>query len=583
MGAFVSVVATATVTGASVQDFSFSQFSADYYLSKDDEGRSTMRVVERLTAEFPTYQQNKGIIRAIPMMYDGHTVSLKFDDQSLSRNGDPEPVYERQVRSGNLEISTGTDDYVLGQQTYQFTYTLRDVTKTFQNHQEIFWDTNGTEWRQSFDVVIARLHLDPDLTSAFSGETTCYQGSYGSREQCQQDIETSNESTVITFRSTRSLAAGENLSFVAGFAPETFAPYTASLSDFIGLASRIAVGILALGVIAWTVIFKLTRAKNAKGRGVIVPQYLPPKDIALLSVSQLYGSRSQKPIAAQIVDLAVRHNLQIIEFEKSQFFGKTKAYKVKLVSIDGLHQDEKAFLQILFKDLTIGAEYEIGNSADSTRIGMAIASFNQKQRSEMIARGYRRTVPGQYLPIVSSVGVAVVTVLVNIFVYDAYSSEFLTVITFIVGFAPLTVSIFLLAGAAPLTEKGAEIRDYVKGLEMYIKVAEAERLKLLQSVEGSMRQEIGDVNDPKQLVKLYERVLPYAILVGLEKSWGKVLEQYYEPSSSPSWYAGTSAFSAAAFSSSISSFAVATNSSSSGFSGSGGSGGGGGGGGGGGR
>jgi hypothetical protein len=54
------------IVSAGVNDFNFSSFDADYYLSKDSEGRSTMKVVERLTAEFNNHNQNKGINRAIP-------------------------------------------------------------------------------------------------------------------------------------------------------------------------------------------------------------------------------------------------------------------------------------------------------------------------------------------------------------------------------------------------------------------------------------------------------------------------------------------------------------------------------------
>ena len=46
--------------------------------------------------------------------------------------------------SQNTVVETGTEDYILGKQTFVFTYTLRDVTKTFDNGQELYWDPNGT-------------------------------------------------------------------------------------------------------------------------------------------------------------------------------------------------------------------------------------------------------------------------------------------------------------------------------------------------------------------------------------------------------------------------------------------------------
>jgi len=137
----------------------------------------------------------------------------------------------------------------------------------------------------------------------------------------------------------------------------------------------------------------------------------------------------------------------------------------------------------------------------------------------------------------------------------------------------------------PLTDKGLELVRYLKGLEMYIKTAETDRLRMLQSPEGA--EKIGmpvNTQDTRQLIKLYEAVLPYAILFGQEKQWNKVLGKYYQTANeSPVWFAGTyGAFNAAAFSTAISSFNAATFSSSGGSGGGGSSGGGGGGGGGGG-
>ncbi len=152
------------------------------------------------------------------------------------------------------------------------------------------------------------------------------------------------------------------------------------------------------------------------------------------------------------------------------------------------------------------------------------------------------------------------------------------------------VSLVCASQLQPLTDSGLDLRRYLAGLKLYIGVAEEERLKLLQSPEGAEKSGVGSVDNAKQLVKLYERVLPYAVLFGQEKDWSKQLGQYYEQNGSqPDWYSGHTAFSAALFASSMNdfssttnSYAAASSSSGSGSSGGGSSGGGGGGGGGGG-
>ena len=52
-------------------------------------------------------------------------------------------------------------------------------------------------------------------------------------------------------------------------------------------------------------------------------------------------------------------------------------------------------------------------------------------------------------------------------------------------------------------------------------MAEADRIKMLQSVEGVDTSAEG-------IVKLYEKLLPYAAVFGLEESWMKEMKEYCE-------------------------------------------------------
>ena len=145
-------------------------------------------------------------------------------------------------------------------------------------------------------------------------------------------------------------------------------------------------------------------------------------------------------------------------------------------------------------------------------------------------------------------------------------------------------------GTKIYTKEGRQMQQYLEGLKMYIKLAEVDRLNYLQSPVGAERAPI-NTSDQEQMIKLYERVLPYAVLFRLEKDWAKVLElKYQESTSTPSWYSGSDisrgimlgSFISNFNSSTASSFSPPTSSSGSGISG-GFAGGGGGGGGGGGR
>ena len=150
------------------------------------------------------------------------------------------------------------------------------------------------------------------------------------------------------------------------------------------------------------------------------------------------------------------------------------------------------------------------------------------------------------------------------------------------------VGVLIMLGARrPLTKEGALAVEHLEGLREYIRLAEADRLQMLQSVSGADRV----ATDSGQVVKVYEKLLPYAVLFGLEKEWAGELAKYYDETP-PDWYTGTNvaAFNVGAFAAGVaglsssvsSSFSGSASSSSSGGSGGGGSSGGGGGGGGGG-
>jgi uncharacterized membrane protein YgcG len=148
------------------------------------------------------------------------------------------------------------------------------------------------------------------------------------------------------------------------------------------------------------------------------------------------------------------------------------------------------------------------------------------------------------------------------------------------------------------TAKGTAALEQLRGLRAYLQLAEADRLRVLQSPEGAVRTPI-DPTDSAAIVKLYERLLPWAVVWGVEKQWDAELAAHYSETAPPSstlqfssGFSGLanlgSSFAASSFATtppvSSSSSGSGGSSSSSGFSSGGGfSGGGGGGGGGGGR
>jgi uncharacterized membrane protein YgcG len=112
---------------------------------------------------------------------------------------------------------------------------------------------------------------------------------------------------------------------------------------------------------------------------------------------------------------------------------------------------------------------------------------------------------------------------------------------------------------AVLTDAGAQQRDYLLGVRDYLQLAEADRFRMLQSPEGAerVRAEGLDIRQPAQRVKLYEKLLPFAVLWGVERDWAKELTILYGDAA-PDWFVSAGAFDSAAFSSALGSIATTT-------------------------
>src|SRR5690606_8806960 len=91
---------------------------------------------------------------------------------------------------------------------------------------------------------------------------------------------------------------------------------------------------------------------------------------------------------------------------------------------------------------------------------------------------------------------------------------------------PIVIVVIALLARKPKSAKGAEIRDHLRGVREFIAWAEADRIRTLQSPSGAERRRI-DPSDPRQMLHLYESLLPYAVVFGLEKQWGERLAGMY--------------------------------------------------------
>ena len=614
------VLMSRPVFATSTENFYFDDFTADYYLSRDAEGISHLKVVENLTAVFPDYNQNKGICREIPFTnYGGVNVTLEKLDASdieLLRNGESEPIYSIEKKNDYYRVCTGTEEYVLGKQVYTFEYEFTKVVTDFQDYQELYWDTNGNGWWQKFNKVTARVHFDKEILPAYTGESWCYVGSYGAsgKERCK--IKQTDDG--VEFKA-EDLARYENLTFDMEIKPGTFVVPAPKKNYALVILTVLTLIIAILCLIPTFKRFAKSRTPKHYYEDLFEkPEYQPHKKYDIAEMTELYFGKKKDVRVGMILDLIVRRKISIVREE-----GVLKEkWSIKVNSLDAISEEEKYLLEILNGgDLPeVGEEFKLKNrTANTTLVGIekkfSKGILANLKKDQLVTKDYTLGINrggGAGNLIVSLIVYAPMLVMIGAMIYGfledmlGLGGNFHGILVFEDGFLPTEVLIIVLALILGITMNGSakkylyyqnaglDAAKYMDGLKLYIEMAEADRLKFLQSVEGA------DVSTGG-IVKLYEKLLPYAAVFGLEESWMKELKDYckLEEVEEPDWLMtgitaaqisrfGRSAASVARSSSTMSSSGgiAGGGGSSSGFSGGGGggfSGGGGGGGGGGGR
>lgn len=570
---------------ASTNDFYFKDFTADYYLSKDEEGVSKLHVKEVLTAVFPEIDQNHGITRSIPYLnQNGHNRTIKSQEAlniSVKRNGEPEKIHSINEVDGFYYVYIGNaSQYVHGEQVYTLEYDFTNVITEFDENQnnvsghgtangfqELYWDTNGTGWDQKFEKLTARLHVDKDIVPNLdTKEAWCYVGSYGkSGGECE--VKKTEDGFSFT---TKNLGSGENLTFVTQFKPLTF--------NVVVEESYILVIILVILVIVLSLLMmkKIKKwRKEAKTNYelykslFVAPEYQPPADkkIHVAEGEQIYLKSTESSYVASLLELAVSHKISITKKEKPS---KAKSiWKSLVVRIGGnadnsstgsgkyswvihIDEDPSKFSEPQMKMLQILAgkspvnkddEIEIKKHKPTKTLADYAESYTKLAKTTLVDEGYlkdTKTPKGSdkianiiALVFLKMIGLGFFAIMfLDVFYSVIVPESYVTIIG--VEYLPIIIIaiiiIYMFASTilkqktdkySNYTEEGIRLARYLEGLELYIKMAEADRLKFLQSVDGADTSNAG-------IVKLYEKLLPWASLFGREESWVNELSEYYK-------------------------------------------------------
>lgn len=360
-----------------------------------------------------------------------------------------------------------------------------------------------------------------------------------------------------SFTATTRLYPGENLTLYIPLAIDAFAlpVYTVTIKDFLPYIFW-GVVILLAGTLIGVSIYRhhrLTGENRKYYKSLLKPvQYLPPQGVTVSQAAQLTLVKKIKPGAVNtLLELAVNHKIELIKGEPTGIFQKS-TWQIRIKNLEGLSKAEKALLQLAGD---ADAEPQVGDlitlqthTASARRAALATLAHSDDEvalRKLKLLKSKAALKKNKVNNLFAPMFLVVSTMFIMpifIYAYEAIFGE--TSMLALVTLMGLIVLILLTASSitngsnskyAKLTRQGIEMAAYLDGLREYISLAEAERLQVLQSVQGAD-------TSPAGVVKLYERLLPYAALFGYETSWLKTLSRYYEDlRTAPTWCASTTA------------------------------------------
>jgi uncharacterized membrane protein len=394
-------------------------------------------------------------------------------------------------------------------------YRVRNALLFEDEYDELYWNATGDEWPVAIESASASVWL-PEGVSGVRAQA--FTGGYGSREQAAR---VAIDGRRITVRASRPLGFREGLTVDVAWDPGVVDRPT--VLDKAGFFIRSNLVLLFPGL----VFFLLYGIWRRRGRdpeiGSISPQYEPPAGLTPAELGTLIDSSADmRDVTATIVDLAVRGYVSIEETEKKQLFGlfSEKEFGFTLErdwqGDDSLKPHERRLLDALFDG---GSRRRVDLSDLQNEFYRVLPGIKDRVFGHLMKRHYYTQRPDKVKQAWIGGGIAFsIASFVGLGVLSAnFGLSFVALL--IAGALTLGTVVFFGNIMPARTVTGTRALEQVLGFEEFLNRVEEDRFKRM-------------ITGPEQ----FERFLPFAMALGVEKKWaGAFADIYREP---PSWYHG---------------------------------------------
>jgi hypothetical protein len=502
-----------SAAGSSARELVIQKFDCEVLVSPN----GTIDVTETIQVRF--IGSWKGLYRSIPVEYvtpQGFNYALILDVKRVTdENGNKlkfESSRERHYRKLKIyvpEAENTTRKIVIE-------YTVADGLRFFEDHDELYWNVTGDGWDYPIQSASANIVLPSGTTNI---RAIPYTGGYGSRAQ-DADVEIVGNSAGVHTRVP--LRFHEGLTVAVAFDKGFVRAPTAFDQALLFIRSNWP---LLLPVAAFVIMFYLwwTRGRDPRRRS-IVAQYEPPNQLTPGECGTLVdNSADMRDITASIVDLAVRGYLVIEEHDSTSMMGLKHSKDFNFVlskdrsTWNGLKEHEQVLLNGVFATGTPGET--VAMSSLENRFYKNLPGIKSGIFASLVSLGYYRRRPDSVRSFYIGMGVVIGALLVwgggGLGKMMGMPAQTFIVAGILTGAVICGFGWFMAAH----TEQGIRAVEGVLGFEDFLNHVESDRF-----------------NRTIRTPEMFERFLPFAMALGVEKNWSKAFDGIMtEP---PNWYRG---------------------------------------------
>jgi uncharacterized membrane protein YgcG len=478
---------------------------------------SSVTVTESVTAHFLGGPWH-GLYREIPIEYftpQDMNYSLFLDVKRVTdAEGRPlryESSRERHYRKLKIFIDNADNSV----QTINIEYTVSNALKFHEDFDEFYWNLTGDEWDVPISSASATITFPSSTKNIRANFAT---GAYGSRGQ---DAQLSVAGNGVEVHTTAPLPYHHGLTIAVAFDKGALREPTKFDEAVLFFRSNwpLLIPILVAVLMYW---LWYTRGRDPRLRP-IAAQYEPPDQLTPSEVGTLVdNSADMRDITAAIVDLAVRGYIVIQERSESRMMGlyKTQDYSFILKKPRSEWSALKPHEQSLLDGIFTGQAEEVVDIEDLQNVFYKnIPIIKNQVFAQLVGRGYYKRRPDSIRT--TYVGGAVIIVFLSLWASTAGASK--------LGMAPLPFIIGgVLSGLVVLgfgwfmparTLSGTRALEGVLGFEDFLAHVESDRFNRM-------------IKTPE----MFEKFLPFAMALGVEKNWSKAFANIY--TQPPNWYQG---------------------------------------------